>query len=470
MATIQHEPIVAPRSPRPTGDGGSSTPPLEPDVAPRTHARWRTSLPMALILLGGVVWFVTRSRAGEAPAYRLAPVERGNIEASVSATGTLGADTTVQVGTQVSGQVSAMYVDFNDHVKQGQLLARIDPTLSEQAVRDAQAGLSRSLAEQANAQRTYDRNKQLFDRKVLTEAEYSSALFALDVAKANTRSAQVAVDRAVRNLGYTRIVAPIDGVIVQRNVDVGQTVAASLQAPQLFLIANDLTHLQILAQVDESDIGQIHAEQAVKFTVQAYPTRTFTGSVKQVRLQSTTTENVVNYPAVVSVANPDGTLLPGMTATVNFVTGNASDVLLVPNAALRFRPSDEELAKAGLTRTSRTGRDSATTDSARAAFRRTQSQGDFPFAGGAAGARGRTSPSSPGGFGSLWYVDVNGTLARLRVRTGLSDGQRTEVTGQGLRDGMQVIIGSTEATTGSGDNTSPFQTTRPQGGPPRPGF
>jgi HlyD family secretion protein len=439
MATTQHETVVAPRQALPVDDG-QNHPPVEHGDEHRKSPRWRAWLVVALVLAGGGVWLYQRSTAADAPVYRLEPIERGDIEASVSSTGTLSADTTVQVGTQVSGQVSAIYVDFNDRVRKGQLLARIDPTLSEQSVRDAQAGVARAQAEEANAQRTYDRNRQLFERKVLTEVEYSNAQYALDVAKANTRSAQVALERAQRNLAYTRIEAPIDGIIVQRNVDVGQTVAASLQAPQLFLIANDLTHLQILAQVDESDIGQITPGQQVKFTVQAYPTQTFAGSVKQVRLQSTTTENVVNYPAVVSVANPDGKLLPGMTATVNFVTGSAKDVFMVPNAALRFRPSVEQLAAAGLTPDVR---------------------GGPPATGG-----GRTSAS--GRPGSLWYLDANGKLAHLSVRVGLTDGQRTQVSGDGVREGLPVIVGSTEGATGTGA-ASPFQTTRQQGGP-RPAF
>src|SRR5690606_22521268 len=193
----------------------------------------------------------------------------------------------------------------------------------------------------------YERNAQLHERKVVTDAELGSVRYQLQVAEAGMRSAQVAYDRAVRNLGYTEIYAPIDGIVVDRNVDVGQTVAASLSTPQLFLIAQDLSEMQILASVDESDIGVIREGQEVYFTVQAYPDETFAGTVKQVRLQSTTQENVVTYTAVVSVQNPDGRLLPGMTATVEFVTGSAEDALLVPNAALRFRPTQEMLAAAG---------------------------------------------------------------------------------------------------------------------------
>jgi HlyD family secretion protein len=215
-------------------------------------------------------------------------------------------------------------VDFNDKVKKGQLLARIDPRLQEQAVQDAEAQLERAKAQLAQAQDEYNRNKQLFDAKVITPVEFGATRSTFAVQQASVKSADIALDRAKQNLAYTSIYAPIDGVIVERNVDVGQTVAASLSAPQLFLIANDLSEMQILASVDESDIGAIKDGQTVQFTVQSYPGRTFAGRVEQVRLQSTTLENVVNYTAVVRVQNPDGRLLPGMTATVKFLTASAS--------------------------------------------------------------------------------------------------------------------------------------------------
>src|SRR3954454_39454 len=294
---------------------------------------------VALATLGGTTWFYHRADAKEAPAYRTAPVTRGSLRSTVSATGSLNAVRTVQVGTQVSGQVAQIYVDFNDKVKKGQLLARIDPTLQQQAVQDAQAGLERAQAQLQQAQDDYNRNKQLFDAKVLTAAEFGATRSTFAVQQATVKSAQIALDRAKQNLSYTSIYAPIDGVIVERNVDVGQTVAASLSAPQLFLIANDLAEMQILASVDESDIGSIKEGQPVTFTVQSYASETFTGQVRQVRLQSTTQDNVVNYTAVIGVSNPTGKLLPGMTATVQFLTASADNVLSVPNAALRITPT-----------------------------------------------------------------------------------------------------------------------------------
>ena len=452
------------------------------------------------------LWIYRNAEAHEAPSYRFATVTRGNLESTVSATGALSAVTTVQVGTQVSGQVSQIYVDFNDRVKKGQLLARIDPTLQQQAVLDAQAGLIRAQADLERSKAEYDRNKTLFDQKVLTATEFNTAQYNYTVAQASVKSAQVALDRARKNLAYTEIYAPIDGVVVQRNVDVGQTVAASLSAPQLFLIANDLSQMQILANVDESDIGQIHEGQDVRFTVQAYPNQTFTGKVRQVRLQSSTTENVVNYTVVVSVDNPKGTLLPGMTATVEFLTGSAENALIVPNAALRFRATPEMMAEAGVSANGfpapRTAAESLAFAARRDSLRKARAAaggsgagraggGQFAgqgtggqsagaqgganrsgaAAGGAAAGGGATRPRSTaggrGGFAQLWYVNANGKPAVMRVRTGLSDGQNTQVMGPDLKEGMQVIVGANTTTTGTNTpaSTSPFQQQRRGPGP-----
>ena len=410
------------------------------------------------VLLGAAAWIVYGRLSGdERQPYRLVAVERGNLESSVSATGTLSAVTTVQVGTQVSGRIVEIYADFNDRVEKGQLIARIDPLLLEQAVRDAEAGLERSRAEAAQAEREFERNRQLFERKVITEMEFNNAKYALDVARASLKSAQIALERAKQNLSYTYIYAPIDGVVVERNVDVGQTVAASLSTPQLFLIANDLSQMQILASVDESDIGAIYSGQPVRFSVQAYPNEVFECEVRQVRLQSTTTENVVTYTVVVSVANPTGKLLPGMTATVDFLTGVAEDVLIVPNAALRFRPTEEMLAAVR----KRNAKEGAAAESAggpgQGQLRKVALNGAggaaAPGAGPAAGQGGRRRPD---GTATLWYLDERGRPAMMRVRTGLTDGQRTEVSGPELREGMQIIVGLAQ-TDRPARPSSPFQ-------------
>jgi HlyD family secretion protein len=403
-----------------------------------------------LAIVSGGAWMYSRADAKEATAYRFATVERGNLQATVSATGTLNAVRTVQVGTQVSGQVSAIYVDFNSKVRKGQLLARIDPTLQQQAVQDAQAGLDRANAQLDLSKQEFDRNQALFDQKIVTAAEYGTAKANFAVAQANAKSAGVALSRARQNLAYTNIYSPIDGVIVERNVDVGQTVAASLSAPQLFLIANDLSQMQILASVDESDIGSIKEGQDVQFTVQSYPNRPFVGHVAQVRLQSKTQDNVVNYTAVVTVENPKGALLPGMTATVKFLTGSANDALTVTSSALRYRPTAEMLAQAGITQGTAIGRRDSTLrrDSTRVGF--------------AQSAQSREPRAQS--RGSLWYLGPDGKLKVARVRTGLTDGQKTVVESDSLKAGMQVIIGTTgpsqTTTATTSTSTNPLQ---PQG-------
>jgi len=388
-----------------------------------------TIVAIAAIASGYVLY--RRAHSDATPAYRMAAIERGNLESTVAATGSLGAVRTVQVGTQVSGQISAIYVDFNSKVKKGQLIARIDPTLQQQAVEDAQAGVERAQATLAQTKAEYDRNKLLHDQKIVTDPEFNTAQLNYQLARANATSAQIALDKARQNLSYTSIYAPIDGIVVERDMDVGQTVAASLSAPQLFVIAKDLSQMQILATVDESDIGQIKTDQPVTFTVQAYPGRNFTGTVSQVRINSTTVNNVVNYTAVVAVANPDGKLLPGMTATVKFLIGSADDALSVPNAALRFRPAIAGNASSGSSAPAGVRVRNAST-----------SGGDSAARAAGAGRATRDSMSA-----TLWYLDSTKTLKPVRVHTGLSDGSRTQVTGTGIKEGMQIIVG---ANTGTG--------------------
>jgi HlyD family secretion protein len=407
---------------------------------------------MAAVTSGYVLY--RRAHSDAAPAYRTAAVQRGNIEATVAATGTLGAVTTVQVGTQVSGQISAIYVDFNSKVKKGQLIARIDPTLQQQAVEDAQAGVSRAQATLTQTKLEYDRNKILHDQKIVTDPEFNTAQLNYQLARANATSAQIALDKARQNLSYTSIYAPIDGIVVERDMDVGQTVAASLSAPQLFVIAKDLSEMQILATVDESDIGQIKDDQPVSFTVQAYPGQSFTGAVRQVRINSTTVNNVVNYTAVVAVANPNGKLLPGMTATVKFLTGSANDALSVPNAALRFKPA---IAAGDSASTQKRARASSTVRNV--------------AAGTAGAASDSTRKVRDATMSTLWMLDSANTLKPVRVHAGLSDGTRTQVTGTGLKEGMQIVIGAnTGATATSAAATNPLQpqSTSRRGGPPGP--
>lgn len=371
----------------------------------------------------------------QAPVFRFATVQRGDIHALVSATGTLQAVTTVSVGTQVSGQISELLVDFNDHVKKGQLLARIDPTIARQGVADAQANLEKVQAEANQARNDQSRNIQLSSAGLIAGSALEQGSSAKQVADATVRSARVALDRAKQNLSFTSIYAPIDGVVVERNVNLGQTVAASLSAPQLFLIANDLSRMRILALVGESDIVRISQGQAVTFTVQALPGQSFPGTVEQVRLQSTTADNVVNYTVVVTLENPEGKLLPGMTARVDFLVKSAESVLKAPNAALRYKPSDDVLARFG---TAPASGNTETTAAATASA--------SPRAG-ASGTRARRSDGGASGVGegTLYTLDAKEKLQIMRVRTGISDGVFTEVQGQNVTEGMKVIDGIVSA-------------------------
>jgi HlyD family secretion protein len=378
----------------------------------------------AAMLIGTAAMYRGRTEAAT-PVYRTAAVTRGSVTSTVSSTGVLNAVRTVQVGTQVSGQIRKIYVDFNDHVKQGQLLATIDPKLQQQAVEDAEAQLERARAQLALAEDEYTRNKQLFDAKVLSASEYATTQSNFSVQQAAVKSAQIALERAKQNLSYTSIYAPIDGVIVSRDVNDGQTVASSLSAPQLFVIANDLSEMEILASVDEGDIGAIKDGLPVSFTVQAYPNQTFRGSVRQVRLQSTTVENVVTYTAVISVKNLDGRLRPGMTATVKFETATENNAFLVPAAALRMTPTEEMKAQAGIV-------DSAP--------RMGGGRGNLAARRDTGALRQRiaTGGARPA---LLWTVDSTGKVGAIHVRAGVSDGQKTAVQGSDLREGMSVIIG-----------------------------
>jgi len=397
----------------------------------------KKTIGVIVLLSIAAVTFVYSARAGsgDVSLYRQVAVERGNVEHVISATGTLGAVTTVQVGTQVSGIVSEIFVDFNDEVAEGQILAILDTTLLGIAVRDAEASVERVQAQLRHAEREFERADGLFQQEMITEVEIDQARYNLDVARASASSAAIALERAERNLAYATVYAPISGTVIERKVDVGQTVAASLSAPQLFLIANDLSRMQILASVDESDISLIEEGQTARFTVQAYPDEHFTGTVRQVRLQSISQENVVNYAVVVDVDNGDGRLLPGMTATVDFLVAVATDVTKVANAALRFSPTEEMLTEM---------KDGAQGDRVDQSVSRPSTTSRT----GGDGAR-------PGNAAMLWYLDADGRLAVTRVRTGISDGQYAEIQAEGLEPGLLVIAGFSQS--GQSSTSNPFQ-------------
>src|SRR5687767_373944 len=349
------------------------------------------ALVVLVALAGAGGWYWLQSREANAEVrYRLAKVERGSLSAVVVASGTLNATTTVQVGSQISGQVKEIHADFNSAVKKDQVIARIDPSTfelrvnqaradldsAEGAVAVARAGLAAQQAELgrvkvtlADAQRDVERKKQLVDKKFISPADLDKAVVVLDttreqlkavqaqikVSEAQVSSARAAVKQresllkqAQVDLERTIIRAPVDGTVILRNVDAGQTVAASLQAPVLFTIAQDLRDMQVEAAIDEADVGRLRVGMAATFGVDAFPRRSFNGEIKQIRKSPQNVQNVVSYTVVISAANPDLALLPGMTANVRIAVDNRTNALKVPNAALRFRPAGAVDAKAPL--------------------------------------------------------------------------------------------------------------------------
>ena len=313
---------------------------------------------IVIVLIIGVVLFALfgKSMFGskESMIYETAQIERRDISSYVTSIGTVSAVTTVDVGTQVSGTIKEIYVDYNSTVKKGQMIALIDPTTFEAQVEQAKANLmhakaalQKAKATLEDAQRNLNRQKLLWDRDLIARSEldaaqtnYDLALAGVSEAEANVYQAQAALKKAETDLGYTRIYSPVDGIVVSRDVDAGQTVAASFQTPTLFTIAQDLTKMQIETNVDEADIGEVKEGLSVTFTVDAYPEAVFSGTIKQVRIASSVVENVVTYPVIIDVANPDLMLKPGMTANVTIITDKKEGVLAVPSAALRYRPSD----------------------------------------------------------------------------------------------------------------------------------
>src|SRR5205085_7137304 len=281
--------------------------------------------------------------------YQTAKVDRGNVVETVTATGTLSAVTTVQVGSQVSGVIARLYADFNSHVKRGQLLAELDPTPFQAQVEQRQADLTKAKVEVANAKITYDRQARLAKSGLAPQSDVDNAKAQYDGAAAQVQQASAALSQANTNFRYTRIVSPIDGVVVDRAYDVGQTVAASFQAPTLFQIAQDLTKMQVQADVDQSDIGRVQVGQLARFSVDAYPDEEFRGRISQIRLNATINQNVVSYPVIIEVPNPGERLRPKMTANVTIDVATVRDVLRIPNAALRFKPPEGTPGATGAT-------------------------------------------------------------------------------------------------------------------------
>jgi len=349
-------------------------------------------------------------------------VTKGNISIIVTATGTLDAVTTVLVGSQVSGIISALYADFNDQVRKGQILAQLDPTFLQAQVAQSEADLEKTKASLNKAQKDYERSLSLFEKKMISEADREAAATSLDLAKADEKSSQATLERAKTNLNYATIYSPIDGVVISRDVDVGQTVAASMSAPTLFTIANNLSQMQVDASIDEADIGNIKDGQVASFTVDAYPDSTFQGTVKQVRLSPVIVQNVVTYDVIISVSNPNMLLKPGMTANVTIIVDHRENVLKVASSALRFKPTIQAGSSSSTARAS--GRNRSGSASA-------DSGGHRPLSMNSGDRNSKT----------IWILTANGKVQPVPVQTGISDGSSTQIISDKIKEGDKVIIG-----------------------------
>ena len=395
-----------------------------------------------------VLWRCTRSDEA-APKYVTDAVARGDVISRVSASGSLSAVVTVEVGSQVSGRIQALYADFNSVVKKGQRIAKIDPALFEAAVAQAAANvtaargnLARLEAQAEEAERLARRAAQLFETRIVAEndrdASASTALAAraaVQQGRGQLAQSQAALYQSETNLRYTDILAPTDGIVISRAVNVGQTVAASLSAPVIFTIAQDLRAMEVHTNIAESDIGRLRAGMDASFTVDVYPTERFRGRIREIRNAPQVVQNVVTYDAVIDVENAELKLKPGMTATVNIVSERRDGVLRVPNAALRFRPDALAARPAGAGGASRAG----------GAAGRSGSMA----AGAAGGPSARERPDRDPALRSI-YVLVDKESVRREVKVGLSDGGFTEVTGGELREGDLVITGIEGQSGGSG--------------------
>ena len=416
----------------------------------------------ALLLVGGAGFAYWRmGGATKETGYLTTPASKGNVRQVVASTGTLQAVVTVLVGSQISGTIDKLSADFNTKVKAGQVVVQLNQDKFKAAVDQARANLlaaqatyAKNKVTVADALRTLERNRELRKRDVMAQSEldasqtaYDAAVAQLEVSQAQIGQAQAALNQNMVDLNNTVIRSPVDGIVISRNVDVGQTVAASLSAPTLFSIANDLAKMEVHTSVDEADVGNISEGQQVSFTVDAFPARRFRGKVFQVRNAPTTIQNVVTYDAVVRIDNKELLLKPGMTANVQFLVSEKEDALTVPNMALRFKPPEEK-------------------NEAQELLRQEQGRAAPPV------VQRRTSRSGGGGAESRRvrqvkiYVLKDGKAQPVEVQLGITDGSKTEVISDKLAENDPVIIGMSS---GAGASTqsgvaNPFQPAGPRFG------
>ncbi|MGQ9671825.1 MAG: efflux RND transporter periplasmic adaptor subunit [Candidatus Aminicenantales bacterium] len=451
------------------------------------------SLIILVVVAGAILgWTILKKNGTGAVKYRTEAITKGDIEALVITTGALNPVTVVEVGSQVSGKIDKLYADFNSHVTKGQVIAELDKSILQTRVDQnranylsALASLEKSKVTLENLEKKYKRALSLFEENLISyeekeaaEAAYLGAKTDLQAAEARVEQAKSQLESSQVDLGYAIIRSPIDGIVISRNVNVGQTVQASFQAPKLFEIANDLSKMQVECSVDEADIGKVQEGQKVRFTVDAFPNETFSGVVKQVRYSPTVSQNVVTYTTIVDVDNPGMKLRPGMTATVSIVTGEAKGVLRVPNAALRFTPNltaeemkaiMEEMRQKIMAKRQAEGQPSGG-EPAALRLRGESASGPrmMPFS--------QEGNISPGGTGSrrpstVWYLDEKGKLSMVFIRPGVTDNTYTEIVRGDLKEGQLVIVGY-ESGGGSSSTSSSASSRNPGpvmmfGGPPR---
>jgi HlyD family secretion protein len=376
---------------------------------------------IALFLVGlsvaGYAYYKTKTKLTPEDVYRTELITQGDVSQSVSANGTINPVTLVSVGTQVSGIVTKLYVDFNDKVTKGQVLLELDDSLLKAQIAQSQANVSNAQASVDLAQANEARNRSLYAQDFVAKQDLDTTVQAFKSARAQLDVARAQLKRDQTNLGYSIIRSPVSGVVVDREIDVGQTVASSYQTPMLIKIAQDLSKMQIDTTFAEADIGNIKVGQAAKFNVDAFPDRNFEGVVKQVRLNATTTSNVVTYDVVVNVDNPDQTLLPGMTAYVNIIFAQHKNVLLVPNAALRYKPKLEVTTRKNGHKKDKSDQD------------KNKSTADVGF------TKGKV------------FVLKEGKPQLVKVRVGLTDGKSTEVVSKELSADSMVIVGENTSDT-----------------------
>ena len=415
---------------------------------------------VSLLLVAGMGYGFWRVGSGaKDSSYVTVSAQRANITQVVSSTGTLQAVVTVIVGSQVSGTIDKLFADFNTKVKAGQVIAQLNQDKFKASVDQAHANLLATQSTLAKAKvsvtdalRTLERNRELRKRDLMAQSEldaaqtaYDAAVAQLEVNKAQIAQAQAALNQATVDLNNTVIRSPVDGIVISRNVDVGQTVAASLQAPTLFTIANDLSKMEVHTNVDEADIGNVWEGQEVTFTVDAHPARRFKGTVYQVRNAATIVQNVVTYNAVVRIDNKELLLKPGMTANVQFLVSQKDDALAIPNMAIRFKPPEQK-------------------DEAQELLRQEQSRA-APRAGARRTSRSGGGSGGGGGRPVRIYVLRDAKAQPVEVQLGITDGSKTEVVGGDLKENDPVIISmaSGAATQGQAGVVNPFQPTQPRG-------